>query len=597
MQEKSTDILFEVSWEVCNKVGGIYTVVESKIIQILENYDEQNYYLVGPYFANKQMEGFIEKAPPDKLVPIFEALKSKGLICHFGKWLTQGEPQVILIDTINFLYKKDEIKTDFWNTYKIDSLFSEFYDYDQPLIWSVASGILIEEFAKKSKQKIVVQAHEWLSGGTILHLKKVNSKVATVFTTHATVLGRTLSMNDVNFYKDIKNINPQEQAKKYNIITKFQTERESAKACDIFTTVSEITALEAQYFLDRKADVLLPNGLDIEKFPTYEEAAIKHQLFRNKIREFLVYYFFPYYTFNLEHSLIYFISGRYEFHNKGIDIFIDALSMLNNKLKQENSQKTIIAFFYIPRQTIRIKPNLLENRAYYEDIRDILDEVFPDVKNRIMRDLVSRSQVNVNDLFEKDTLFEINKRINLFLKKGNPPLCTHDIESEQNDQIISNFTAKGLLNRSEDRVKVVFYPIYLNGADRLLDLNYQESMMGCHLGVFPSYYEPWGYTPLESAALGVSSVTTDLGGFGRYVKPHLKEKNPGIFVIDIFEKNWSQGSKELFNVIYNFSKLSREDRVKNKIEAKNVSSLVDWKNLIQNYISAHSMAINKAYKK
>lgn len=595
--QKNPDILFEVSWEVCNKVGGIYTVVESKILQMLEYYDEQNYFLLGPYFANKQMEGFIEKAPPERLVAVFDILKSKGIVCHFGKWLTPGEPQVILLDTINFLYKKDEIKTDFWNNYKIDSLFSDFYEYDQPLLWSVSAGIFIEEFAKKTKQKIILQAHEWLSGGSILYIKKTKAKVATVFTTHATVLGRTLSTHDVNFYTQIKQINPEEQAKKFNVITKFQTERESAKASDIFTTVSEITALEAQYFLGRRPDTLLPNGLNIEKFPTYEESAIKHQLYRNKIREFLVYYFFPYYTFNLEHSLIYFISGRYEFHNKGIDIFIDALSMLNNKLKQEESQRIIVVFFWIPRPTIRIKPNLLENRAYYEDIRDILEEVFPDVKNRIMRDLVSRSQVNINDLFEKDTLFEINKRINLFLKKGNPPLCTHDIDSEQNDQIISAFVSKGLLNRPEDRVKVIFYPIYLNGADRILDLNYQESMMGCHLGVFPSYYEPWGYTPLETAALGVSSITTDFGGFGRYIKPHLRERNSGIFVLDIFDKTETQGAKELFNSLYAFSKVSRDDRIKNKTEAKNVASLVDWKNLIKNYLEAHKMALDKFYKK
>jgi glycogen(starch) synthase len=271
--------------------------------------------------------------------------------------------------------------------------------------------------------------------------------------------------------------------------------------------------------------------------------------------------------------------------------------MLNNKLKQENSQRVIIAFFWIPCSTIRIKPNLIENRAYYEDIRDILDEVFPDVKNRIMRDLVSKSAVNVNDLFEKGSLFEISKRINLFLKKGNPPLCTHDIEAEHNDQIISSFVSKGLLNRQEDKVKVIFYPIYLNGADRLLDLNYQESMMGCHLGVFPSYYEPWGYTPLESAALGVSAITTNFGGFGRYIKPHLKEKNPGIFVIDIFDKTENEGTKDLFRSLYEFSKLSKEDRVKNKTEAKNTASLVDWKYLIKNYLDAHNMAINKTYKK
>ena len=589
------DYLIEVSWEVCNKVGGIYTVIETKVNDIISQYGN-NYLLIGPYLSQKNSL-FVEKAPPSDLESVFNELKKQGIICHYGKWSIFGEPKVILIDFFNYTYQTNQIKLDLWNDFKVDSLGTDFYDFEEPIIWGNAAGKLIEKLASLWQKKIVVQCHEWLSGSAILYLKKNNVKVGKVFTTHATVLGRVLSMNNIDMYKDIKSIDAFKEAYKYGVQSKFLIEKAAAQNADIFTTVSEITGLECQYFLERKPDVLLPNGLNLEKFPTSEEASIKHQFYREKIREFLLSYFFPYYVFELDHTLIYFISGRYEFHNKGIDLFIEALARLNEKLKAEKSQRTIVVFFWIPRDTIRIKPDIVENRAYYEDIRNSIEESFTDIKHRITRDLISNPNAKVTDLFLSDDLFELQNKIKRFQKSnGTPPLVTHDLANENDDAIIYNLNKFKLLNREEDRVKTIFYPIYLNGADRLLDLDYREAMMGTHLGVFPSYYEPWGYTPLETAALGVSAVTTDLGGFGQFLnKRHAQHKNPGIFVLNILNKTREERVNEIFNNLNYFSSLTREERIRNKIESKHLSSLVDWSKLIIYYIRAHDKAIEKMF--
>lgn len=336
--EKKADMLFEVSWEVCNKVGGIYTVVKSKAAKMVDAYGD-NYFMIGPYFASKALGQFQEELPNQFCKASFEELKKIGVMCHFGKWLVEGAPPVILIDFVNYKSRTNDIKRELWDWYKIDSLMAT-QDYDEPLVWAYVVGMLIEKLSKCfDNKRIVAHFHEWLSGAGLLYLKKNNVKIATVFTTHATVLGRTLASSNVDLYNVWDKINPDEEVYKYNIESKHLVEKNSAAFADVFTTVSEITEMEASYFLKKKSDALLPNGLDISKFPSFEELAIKHGIQRDRIREFMLYYFFPYYTFNPKETLIYFVAGRYEFHDKGIDIYIKALGRLNEKLKQSKSKK------------------------------------------------------------------------------------------------------------------------------------------------------------------------------------------------------------------------------------------------------------------
>ena len=593
--EKKADVLFEISWEVCNKVGGIYTVVKSKAAKMVEAYGN-DYFMIGPYFPSKALADFHEELPAEICKSTFEELKKLGVICHFGKWLSEGNPNVILIDFVNYKHRINEIKRELWDWYKIDSLRAP-VDYDEPLVWAYAAGMLIEKLAGCfSGKKVISHFHEWLSGAGLLYLKKKNVKIATVFTTHATMLGRTLASSNVELYNVWDRINPDQEVYKYNIEAKHLVEKNSASFSDVFTTVSEITGMEAEHFLKRKPDMLLPNGLDISKFPSFEEIVIKHKLQRDRIRELMLYYFFPYYTFDPKETLVYFIAGRYEFHDKGIDIYIRALGKLNEKLKQMKSKKTIIAFIWVPANFRNIRPELLENKTLYLDIKDALDEVHDDVDKNIVYSFVSSKKFTRDELFDNDFLREMKIRVARFVKKGNPPLLTHDLY-DKNDAILNAIKAVNLGNDANDPVKILYYPIYLSGADGLLNLNYYEAMQGSHLGIFPSYYEPWGYTPLEAGALGVSSVTTDLAGFGRYFCRECTQSSmPGIFVLKRLNKNDDDVVNQLVEVMFNFANLSKEDRVANKMQARKIASMADWKIFVRHYIEAHNLAVERAYK-
>ncbi len=593
--EKKADIVFEVSWEVCNKVGGIFTVVKSKAARMVENYGD-GYFLVGPYFAKQTAGQFHEEPPSHHFKAVFDDLKKEGIICHLGKWIGDGNPNVILVDFESYRGKANEIKGRLWEWYKIDSIRAA-SDYDEPVIWAYTVGILLEKLIHLYLgKKIIAQFHEWLSGAGLLYLKKRNAKIATVFTTHATILGRTLASSRVDLYNVWDKIKPEEEAYNYGIESKFLVEKCSAIFADAFTTVSEITGMEAEYLLGRKPDVLLPNGLDISKFPTFEELVIKHKLQRDRIREFMLYHFFPYYQFDPRNTLILFTAARYEFHDKGFDIYIKALGKLNEKLKKEKNEKTIVAFLWVPANFRNVKVDILENKTLYQDIKDALEEVMDDVEKNIIYNFVSNKKISREGLFEEDLLTEMKIRIGRFAKKGTPPLATHDMYDE-NDIILKSLKEANLNNLESDPVKVVYYPIYLSGADGLLNLNYYEAMQGSHLGVFPSYYEPWGYTPLEAGALGVSSVTTDLAGFGRFfcnecVQPEI----PGIFVLRRLNKSDDDVTGQLVDVMLNFINMSREDRVANKMQARRAASMADWKSFVGSYIACHNLAVSKFYK-
>ena len=354
--------------------------------------------------------------------------------------------------------------------------------------------------------------------------------------------------------------------------------------------------MEAEFLLGKKPEILLPNGLDIDKFPTFEELSIKHKIHRDKIREFCLSYFFPNYSFDLKESLFYFLAGRYEFHDKGIDIYIRALGKLNQKLKAKKNGKTIIAFIWVPAGIRGIKQDILENQVHYKDIHDSLNENIEDIKRDISYAIFSGKDLNKTPIYENEFIMELKRKLMKFKKEGLPPVSTHNL-NEENDIILRHLREAGLNNNEDDKVKVIFYPIYLSGADGLLDLNYYESMQGSHLGIFPSYYEPWGYTPLEAGALGVSSVTTDLAGFGRYIQKYSEiEKNRGIFVLRRFGVPDDDVVRDLSHIMFKFANLTHNNRVVNKIQARKLAKLADWRIMGKNYVIAHNMAVEKVFK-
>ncbi|MEE9525180.1 MAG: hypothetical protein V3V78_01065 [Candidatus Woesearchaeota archaeon] len=601
MAKAKSEIVFEVSWEVCNKVGGIWTVISSKVSQMKRFYREK-YNCIGPYFAEKTIGSFEEEPAPKECKDVCKDLEAQGIVLHFGKWLIKGTPKVILIDFANFRFKTDEIKKELWNTFKVDSMNSNSVEYNEPIVWSYAAGMVIEKLSQVYNKKVVAQFHEWLAGPGLLYLKKNNANVATVFTTHATVMGRALASANIDLFCKPKGENKcnlqlmdiDKEAYNYHTEGKHMIEKASANNADVFTTVSDITGLEASYVLGIKPHKILPNGLDNDRFPTFEEASIEHRVHRDQVRQFIMYYFFPYYQFNIKNTLFFFLAGRYELKNKGIDIFIKSLAKLNEKMKEMKSPKTVIAFIWVPTAIRGIKLDILDNKTLFNDMRDGLDEDINQIKRNILYTIASKEKLTQENIFPESFLEDTKRKLMKFKKKGTPPLITHDLQ-QYGDQIVDLMLKTGLDNKEDDKVKVIFYPIYLTGADGLLDLTYYESMQAGHLGVFPSFYEPWGYTPLEAAALGVSSVTTDLAGFGKYIMKKKQKRHPGIFVLKRMDKKDDGIINELTNFMHKFTRFTRQGRVKNKIEAKKLAEKADWKRLVINYILAHNKAIDKKY--
>jgi glycogen(starch) synthase len=571
-------------------------VLTSKSEQMQAHY--KNYFLVGPYFEQHVKLEFSEESPPEEFKQAFEELRREGIIYHYGTWDDiKGKPKVILVEFLGIVNQKDSLKGKFWSDYQIDSLKSS-WDFEEPMLWSYCVGKLIHRIhdLSLSNKKIVAQCHEWLSAFCVLYLKTNCKSVATVFTTHATVLGRTLSSNGADLYNIMNHVDPLHEAYRFGVESKFMTEKAAALNADIFTTVSEITGMESEKFLSRKPDILTYNGLDIEKFPTFEDISIKHRISREKIREFLTYYYFPYYTFDLDQNLIFYTIGRYEYHNKGYDLLIKSLGKLNSRLKTDpNNVHTVTVFFWIPMEQHGMKLEVLENKNYYMHIKNYINANGNDILTKLIYDVISRKEHVekglVNDMFMQS----LRKDLIAFERKSNPPFSTHNVD-EQNNQLIVAFKQNGLLNSREDKIKVIVEPVYLDGNDGFIDLTYYDAIIGCHLGLFPSYYEPWGYTPLESVALGIPALTTDLSGFGLFVKNHDAHKE-GIYLLERLNKSEDAVVDEFTNIMHKFTKFTQQQRVDCKLNAKTFSGLADCKIFVEHYVNAHNMALQKVNHK
>jgi glycogen(starch) synthase len=594
--EPRSEVLFEVSFEACNKVGGIYAVLESKAKRMVELYKD-NYFLVGPY-SERSVTEYIKQNPPELCKRILSELKNEGICCHFGKWLVQGKPNVILVDFNETLKNVNHIKWELWRDYKIDSLGTGF-DFDEPVAWSTACGIVIDKLLPFFKGKnIVGQFHEWLSGAALLHLHK---KIPTVFTTHATTLGRTIAGWGEDLYSEIDDafkkgiaIDPK-RPYKYGVQAKHSMEKACAHNASVFSTVSEITAREAAYVLGKKPDILVPNGLDIERFPTMEEFALLHRKYLEKMKHFFSAYFNPYYEINLWDAMVFFTSGRYEMRNKGYDVFIEALGRLNERMKKEGVKRNVFTLFYVPKDNIKENVELLESIKLYDDMKEKVEDEVPWIGEMILDSIAKGKIPKTSVIFRKDFLQECKRKFASFKKEGEPPFSAYN--TDENDLIINTFKKNNLLNRQEDRIKVILYPTYLSTTDRMLGLNYEQATQGSHLGVFPSYYEPWGYTPLECAANGVMTITTDMAGFGIFIKQHSNQgETPGIIVLERENKTHEEIVKGLYEKLWAIVTMPRNERIPKKAQAKYLASLADWKILIKNYIQAHNMALERFNK-
>ncbi|KKS18677.1 MAG: Glycogen synthase [Parcubacteria group bacterium GW2011_GWC1_41_7] len=577
--------LLEASWEVANKVGGIHTVLKEKAPFIKEKFGDE-YLVIGPYVKDTGFQEFNALQLPPLFKEVVEETEKFGIHVFYGEWLVEGRPRGFLIDFNELMMKANMFKYELWDVFKIDSTRTG-RDYEEPITWAKATSIFLKHFCQHfTGRKIVIHTHEWLAG-SILLFEKFNTlpSVSTVFTTHATVLGRSLASAGVNFWETFSSIKPDEEAKRYGVEARHGIEKYAAQYARIFSTVSSPLTIEAHHFLGRKPDAILPNGLDFKRFPTVEEMAHAHRKYRESIREFILFFFSPYFRVETSNSIQLFISGRPEIKNKGIDVYIKALGRLNKKLGKDD--KNVYAFIFVPGETRDIDHTLAHNLSLYRNIEERIDEMTNELKSRLLHYLVHKKQARTGGLFTKDEFVEFAKMFSSIRHESDIPLSTH-IPSP-NDPIMKLLRLENLTNAKDDKVKIIYYPSYLSSTDGLLNINYEDAVSGFHLGVFPSFYEPWGYTPLESSASGVLTITTDTTGFADFLQKHTKQsnKNPGIFIIGRKGRTDTATVQLVTDVMQKIVRLNKQDRVENKLEARRLAQSCEWKKLISYYFEMY----------
>ncbi|MCL2098162.1 MAG: alpha-glucan family phosphorylase [Bacteroidales bacterium] len=546
MKEKmQSDFLFEVSWEVCNKVGGIFTVVATKALNMSKRM-KNGHILIGPdvWRDTEQNPDFTEDP---RLLRSWKAKAAEeGLRVRVGHWNVAGSPIAILVDFTAFIAKKDEIFAKFWEVYKLDSISGQ-WDYIESALFGYVAGKVIESFTNfntSPRQRIVAQFHEWMTGAGLLYLKMQAPYIGCIFTTHATVVGRCIAGNNLPLYDKMEEYNADEIARQYNVVSQHSLEKAAAHAADCFTTVSDITARECKHFLDREIDIVTPNGFENSFTPPADKYSAKRTAAREKLLEVaqaLLNRSLP------SDTLLIGTCGRYEYKNKGLDVFIDALAQIN---RSPQLQRNIVAFIMVPGNHHGPNKELLYNLQHSDDNR------------------------NVGEIYS-----------------------THYLSNPEHDPVLLHCKEKNLNNSPNDKVQIIFAPSYLNGNDGVFNMPYYDLLIGLDQTLFPSYYEPWGYTPLESLAFGIPTLTTSLAGFGEWVNTQYAGQHESIDVILRNDGNYDEVVAGVADKVKQAAQLSEEARQAVSENAKAVSAIALWDNQIQYYKQAAALALEKVLQR
>jgi glycogen(starch) synthase len=591
--------LVEVAWEVCNQVGGIYTVIRSKVPTMMEVWGD-HYCLVGPYFPGKASAEFEPSQDfSDEIGQAVLKLRERGIEVHYGTWLVSGRPKVVLINPYSLYYKLGEIKYLLWEHHGIPS-----NDHDDLVHQVLAFGDGVKQFfhelhhTMSAKRQVLAHFHEWMVGTAIPEIRYDQLPISIVFTTHATMLGRYLAMKDGSFYDHLPYFDWAAEAKHFNIEPQVHIERAAAHGANVFTTVSDVTAKECTYLLGRTPDMILPNGLNIERFTALHEFQNLHKEYKDKINQFIIGHFFQSYKFDLDKTLYFFTSGRYEYTNKGFDLTLEALARLNWKMKEAGLDVTVVMFFITKQPFHTINPLVLQSRAVMEEIRHTCDSIADQVHERLFEASTSSEDLKMPDLSKfVDEYWKLRLRRNLLSWKSSelPIVVTHNLVYEQHDDILNFLRHSNLINNAHDKVKIVYHPDFISSSNPLFGMDYTQFVRGCHLGVFPSYYEPWGYTPLESIASGVPTVTSDLSGFGDYVLNNIDDnEEKGIYVVNRTTNSYHESAEQLATQLFEFVQQSRRERISQRNRAENSSEHFDWQNLGIYYDKAYRLAFQYA---
>ena len=539
------DYIFESSWEVCNKVGGIYTVLSTRA-KTLQEVLQDKIFFIGPDFWKESESPYFKE--DRKLFADWQSVAvEQGLKLRVGRWTVPGEPIAILVDFNPYFEKKNHIYGWLWEHYGVDSLHA-YGDYDEASMFSYAAALVVESYYNHyldRTKKVIYHANEWMCGLGALYINNKLPQIGTVFTTHATSIGRSIAGNMKPLYDYLFAYNGDQMAGELNMQSKHSIEKQTALHVDCFTTVSDITAKECVELLDKPVDVVLPNGFDNSFVPSAAQFTRKRKLARKKMLEIA----------NAllgedldDDTLLVSTSGRYEFRNKGIDVFVEAMNRL---LRDRDLKKKVIAFIEVP--------------GWVGEPRKDLQERLKSGK-------------------KYDTPLDV-------------PQVTHWLHNMSHDNVLGMMKYYDMHNRQDEKVKVIFLPCYLDGNDGIVNMTYYDVVLGNDLCIYPSYYEPWGYTPLEAIAFKVPCITTDLAGFGLWANTvfgHEGQIKDGVKVIHRTDYNYSEVADNIKDTVAAFSNMTIKEVEACRKNAGELSKKALWSEFIKYYYMAYDIALRKA---
>jgi phosphorylase/glycogen(starch) synthase len=539
MEEKilNPDYLFEVSWEICNKIGGIHSVLSSKTLTTVDFLNDR-YILVGPdvWRDEEDNKEFIEDS---SLFPDWrQKAHEEGLRTRTGRWRVPGKPLVVLVDFTTFIPSKDNIFSDLWESHKLDSITGQ-WDYIEPSLFGYAAGKIIESFTRfniSHDENVAAHFHEWKTGTGLLYLNKQMKRIATLFTTHSTLVGSALAASSKPLYSKPGSFNADKIAREYNIVSKQSLETMSAKYADCFTTVSEITATECTRFLGKSPDLITPNGFEPRDIPDNLQArASKSRSKLLKLAATMSQSEMP------DNTFIMGIGARFEIKNKGIDLFIEAL----NGIRNQKPSRQVLAFIFVPTS------NFGPNQAIVKSFVD------------------GNGQLN------------------------EPAIVTHNLQYPNTDIIYNTLIQNNFLNHPGDKVKVVYVPTYLEGDDGIFNQPYPEILSGLDISVQPSYYEPWGYAAMQSLCYKVPAITTNVSGFGKWITGMKENKSHALHLIDRLQDNSTQVAREISEHVQFMMSMEKKSLDLIKEEAFSLVQPATWENFRKFYQQAYHQAIQK----
>ncbi len=592
--------LFEIAWEVCNQVGGIYTVIRSKVPSVIDKWGHENYCLIGPYFAEQAAAHFDPET--DFSSPIGKAvlkLQERGFDVHYGQWIVSGRPHVVLFNPYSVYDKLGDIKYYLWKEFNIS-----LPGGDELLDKVAAFGYLVKEFFHYIAEfdlghpNIIAHFHEWMAGIPIPSIRKDKLNIKVVFTTHATLLGRYLAMNDPKFYDHLAFYNWEVEATKFNVKPIAEIERASAHGAHIFTTVSEITGHECTHLLGRTPDMVLPNGLNIVRYEALHQIQNQHVKIKEQIHDFVMGHFFQSYPFDLDKTLYFFTSGRYEYQNKGYDVTLEALARLNYKMQVANIDTTVVTFFVTKKPFYTINPEVLQSKAQIEDVWRVCEEIKEQVGKRLYTNITAAEGPylfpDLSKMVDDYLRLKLRRNIQSWKTHKLPKVITHTLKDDASDEILQFLRKANLVNNRHDKVKVVYHPDFITTSNPLFRMDYTTFVRGCHLGIFPSMYEPWGYTPLECLASGIPSITSEVAGFGDYVVNSIPDHDEkGMYIINRKGRNFFDIAEDLANMMFKFVQMSRRDRIALRYKCEETSLHFDWSNLGKYYDKAYNEVVKR----